>query len=122
MRDHTSLIAWQEAEAIAVDVVKLSRTHWQPYARAIFDQLLRASVSAQVNISEGYAWTNSPTFHRHLLIAYGSAVECGDLLRLLDRTATVPSEQLAPLIQRCHRCQRLILGLRHRLAPKKPSA
>ena len=122
MRDHTSLIAWQEAEAIAIDVVRLSRTYWRPYARAIFDQLLRASVSAQVNISEGYAWTNSPTFHRHLLIAYGSAVECGDLLRLLDRTAVVPSEELAPLIQRSRRCQRLILGLRHHLAQTRTSA
>ena len=118
MRDHTSLLAWQEAEAVAISAVRLSRTYWRPSARAIFDQLLRASVSAQVNISEGYAWTDSPTFRRHLQIAYGSAVECGDLLRLLERTGLVPPTEIAPVSGRCSRCQRLVLGLYHRLAGK----
>ena len=119
MRDHTSLIAWQEAEAVAITAVRLSRTYWRPPARAIFDQLLRASVSAQVNISEGYAWTDSPTFRRHLQIAYGSAVGCGDLLRLLERTGIVPPAEIAPVSERCGRCQRLILGLYHRVAGKR---
>lgn len=122
MRDHTSLIAWQEAEAVAIAAVQLSRRYWRPDARAIFDQLLRASVSTQVNISEGYAWTDSPTFRRHLLIAYGSSVECGDLLRLLARTGTVPASEMAEVIQRNQRAQRLILGLRHRFGRSGPPA
>ncbi|MFI5234854.1 MAG: four helix bundle protein [Gemmatimonadales bacterium] len=116
MRDHTSLLAWQEAEAVAIAVIGLSRMHWRPFAAAIFDQLQRASVSAQVNISEGYAWTNSPTFRRHLHIAYGSAVECGDLLGLLEKAEVIPLDVIQPLRMRCNRAQRLILGLIRRTA------
>lgn len=121
MRDHTSLLAWQEAEAVTIAVVALSRAHWRPFAAAIFDQLQRASLSAQINISEGYAWTNSPTFRRHLHIAYGSAVECGDLLRLLERAQIVPPDTIATTIERCGRAQRLILGLIRRTAATKSS-
>ena len=58
------------------------RTNWKPYAAALFSQLQRASLSVQLNIAEGYAYADSPCFTRHLSIAYGSAVETGDLLEI----------------------------------------
>ena len=75
VRDHTSLRAWQEAHAISVAVIRLARSSWKPYASALFNQLQRASLSVQLNIAEGYPFGDSPTFTRHLGIAYGSAVE-----------------------------------------------
>jgi four helix bundle protein len=80
MRDHRSLHAWQEAQAVVLGSISLARDSWKPYAAALVSQLQRASLSVQLNISEGYAFGDSPTYTRHLRIAYGSAVETGELL------------------------------------------
>ena len=111
MRDHTSLKAWQEAHTVTLAVLELTRTEWKPYASALFFQLQRASLSAQLNISEGYTFGDSPTFTRHLAVAYGSAVETGELLSLLAEAAIVGSVLINPVQERNRLCQRLILGL-----------
>lgn len=111
MRDHTSLRAWQEAHAISVAVIKLSRSSWKPYASALFNQLQRASLSIQLNIAEGYTFGESPTFTRHLGIAYGSAVETGELLRLAKDAEVVADEHLETLLLRCGKTERLLLGM-----------
>jgi four helix bundle protein len=111
MRDHASLIAWQTAREIAVDVARLARLHWKPSCAAMFGQLTRASLSVRLNIAEGYAFTNTPTFRRHLDIAYGSAVETGELLEHAKAAELLPGTDLDPLIERSKRCQRLTYGL-----------
>jgi len=111
MRDHTSLIAWQEAQAVSLAVLALSRDHWKPYAAAAFSQLQRSALSVQLNLAEGYAFTNSPTFRRHLTIAYGSAIESSEILQLLAVSNSVPQAQINPILAKCRRSQRLILGL-----------
>jgi four helix bundle protein len=83
VRDHTSLKAWQEAHAVALSVLHLAQTGWKPYASALFSQLQRSSLSVQLNISEGYTYGDSPSFTRHLGVAYGSAVETAELLSTL---------------------------------------
>ena len=118
MRDHTSLEAWRQAEAVSLSVLELSRTHWKAYAQAVFNQVQRSSVSVQTNISEGYSFFNSPSFHRHLRIAYGSAMETGDLLNLLGRAGIVPPELVEPILSKCRRSQRLLLGLIKRYAER----
>ena len=119
MRDHTSLRAWQEAHAISIAVIRLARSSWKPYAAALFNQLQRASLSIQLNIAEGYTFGESPTFTRHLAIAYGSAVETGELLRLA-KDAEVVGERLEVLLVRCRQTERLLLGMlkrRRKFAP-----
>jgi four helix bundle protein len=111
MIDHKSLRAWQEAAWVSAIVLDISRTCWKPYAQAVFSQLQRAALSAQVNIAEGYAYTNSPTFLRHLGIAYGSAIETGELLELLEKKELIPKETASAVIVRCRNSQKLILGL-----------
>ena len=111
MRDHTSLHAWQEANAVTLLVIRLLQTSWKPCASALFYQLQRAALSVQLNIAEGYTFGNSPTFTNHLGVAYGSAVETGEILRLLSDAGVVDSVAIADLRQRNARSQRLILGL-----------
>ena len=89
MHDHTRLRAWQEAHAVSIGVIGLAKLAWKPYAGALFSQLQRSSLSVQLNIAEGYTFGESPTFTRHLAIAYGSAVETGELLRLAVETGVV---------------------------------
>ena len=92
-------------------IIQLARTAWQPYASALFAQVQRASLSVKLNIAEGYTFGDSPTFTRHLGIAYGSAVETGELIHLLAEAEIVQPAAVAEVERRNARCQRLILGL-----------
>ena len=91
--------------------LELTRTSWKPHAAALFSQLQRASLSVQLNIAEGYAYSNSPSFTRHLAIAYGSAVETGELLEIALDAEVVSVTVVKPLLRSNQRSQRLLLGL-----------
>jgi four helix bundle protein len=122
MRDHTSLIAWQEARAVSLAAIELSRTFWRTSVGHVFSQLLRASLSVQVNIAEGYAFTETPSFQRHLRIAYGSAVESADLLCMLIESKSVTHTAVEPVLARCRRSQQLLMGLMRRGKGRSSSA
>ena len=114
MRDHRSLHAWQEARAVVLGTIDLARTSWKPYASALFSQLQRASLSVQLNIAEGYSFGESPSFTRHLAIAYGSAVETGELLEIALDANIVAIDSGNHLLSRNRRSQRLLLGMLRR--------
>lgn len=111
MRDHTSLLAWQEAHRVVHAALDFAELHWRPHLRSVYDQLTAAAVSVQVNIGEGYALGTAAQFHRHLRIAYGSATEAGDLLVHLAERRAVPEAILSQAIGHCRASQRLLLGL-----------
>jgi four helix bundle protein len=111
VRDHRSLHAWQEARAVVLGVIELGRKSGKPYASALFSQLQRASLSVQLNIAEGYAFGESPSFTRHLAIAYGSAVETGELLEVALDAEIVAADVGTCLLTRNRRSQRLLLGM-----------
>jgi four helix bundle protein len=92
-------------------VIRLVRSFWKPYAAALFNQLQRASLSVQLNIAEGYTFGDSPTFTRHLGIAYGSAVETGELLQLALDAEIVDAQTLKGLLTQTRRTERLLLGM-----------
>jgi four helix bundle protein len=96
-------------------VVELARTSWKPYASALFAQLQRASLSVQLNIAEGYAFGESPSFAHHLAIAYGSAVETGELLEIAVEANIVATAVGNHLLSRNQRSQRLLLGMLRRM-------
>jgi four helix bundle protein len=110
MRDHTSLRAWQEAHAVSVGVIRLAKSCWKPYAAAVFSQLQRASLSVQLNVAEGYTFGDSPSF-RHLGIAYGSAVETGELLQLTVETGILREGSMKSLLAHNHEAKRILLGM-----------
>src|SRR5215217_4581402 len=114
MPDHRSLHAWQEAREVVLGVISLACTNWKPYAAALFAQLQRASLSVQLNIAEGYAFGESPTFTRHLAIAYGSAVETGELLEIALDAGVIPNDAGRYLLCRNRRSQKLVLGMLRR--------
>ena len=111
MRDHRSLLAWQEARWVTGASIALCKKHWKPYGSAVFDQLQRAAVSAQINIAEGYALAGLRRFHNHLVIAYGSAVEVGDLLTTGTEESLFPEEVSKPAIEHNRLAQALLPGL-----------
>lgn len=100
MLDHTSLRAWQEAHAVSLGVIRLGKEFWKPYAAALFGQLQRSSLSVELNIAEGYSFGNTPTYTRHLGVAYGSAVETVELLRLGIESGVLPEATGTTLLHR----------------------
>jgi four helix bundle protein len=118
MRDHKSLLAWQEANSVVRAVMVATRGRRHPCV----DQLQRAALSVQLNIAEGYALRSSKRFRNHLDIAYASAVETAELLELTSELELLPTHQARPTIQRCRRCQSLLLGLIKRLRRSQPPA
>jgi four helix bundle protein len=111
MRDHTSLIAWQVAQHLAVEVYKIATVRWRPTARAAFDQLGRASLSVQLNIAEGYVWRPRARWAYHLRVALGSAVETTDLIRFLLKVGAISGDEGKVLESESRRAQSLILAL-----------
>jgi four helix bundle protein len=99
-------------------VVELARTSWKPHAAALFAQLQRASLSVQLNIAEGYAYGESRSFNRHLAIAYGSAVETGELLEIAIDANIVAVGVGNHLLNRNQRSQRLLLGMLRQRKPR----
>jgi four helix bundle protein len=114
MRNHKSLIAWQEARVVTKGVLRLSRTSWKPQYAAIFGQLQRSSVSVQINIAEGYGFGPCPRMRNHLRIAYASAIETEDLLELLAEEGIAETGLAAELLISCDRSQKLLTGLLRR--------
>jgi four helix bundle protein len=115
VKDHTSARAWREAHLVTLGVLRLSRDAWRPYAAALFSQLQRASLSTELNIAEGYAFGDSPTYTRHLGVAYGSAVETVELLKIGIEAEVLPSHVESDLLVHSRNAQHLLLGLlKHR--------
>jgi four helix bundle protein len=111
MRDHRSLEAWKEARFVAGAVLDLSRDHWKAYASALFSQLQKSSLSAQLNIAEGYALGSRPAFAHHLRVAYGSSVETCDILELARDKGVIPVDSASEVLEHNRRSQKLTLGL-----------
>jgi four helix bundle protein len=116
MRDHKSLIAWQRARCVSLNVVCLARDHWSPWASAILHQLQRASLSVQLNIAEGHALRSRSRFRNHLTIAYGSAVETVELLELALDAGCWPEQTANDTLALAIESRALLLGLLKRYA------
>lgn len=111
MNTHKNLEAWRASAQVAEQSFLLARDCWAPWASALFGQLQRAALSVQLNIAEGWSFGPTPTCTRHLGIAYGSAVEAGELLQLVVRLHLAAPARLEPIMACNGRSQRLLLGL-----------
>jgi four helix bundle protein len=108
---HKSLKVWQEAHLVTIGVLELCRTSWRPWGAAVFSQLQRSSLSVQLNIAEGYTYGESPSFTRHLGIAYGSAVETHQLLELIAAASLAPGDRSSSLLAHVSHTQQLLVGM-----------
>jgi four helix bundle protein len=64
-----------------------------------------------MNIAEGAVFGRSPSYSRHLAIAYGSAVETGELIELLGEIEILPRQLLDDLARHSELSQKLLVGL-----------
>ena len=100
VRKYRSLVVWQRAHRLSIDVLRATDRAYHPRSRAVFDQLRRAALSVEANIVEGYALSTPLQFRRHLRIALGSAaeVECFlEVVREVEYMAVAPLDELLRL-------------------------
>jgi len=114
MSGHKALEAWKSAHRVVGEVFDTSFKSPTPSGWPIYDQLRRAALSLQLNIAERYGLRSPRAFRRHLDIAYGSAIETGDLPELIIEKRLGPVEMAENLLAHTLRTQRLLLGLIHR--------
>jgi four helix bundle protein len=87
MHSYRSLVAWQQAHAALLGVLRATDAAYHPRAKNLFDQLRRATISIEANIVEGYALNTAPLCRRHIRIAIGSAAEAECLIRAITELA-----------------------------------
>src|SRR6266550_152453 len=101
MRKYRSLVVWQRAHRLSIDVLRATDRAYHPRSRAVFDQLRRAALSIEANIVEGYALSTPLQFWRHLRIALGSAaeeVECFlEIVREVEYMPVAPLDEVMEL-------------------------
>src|SRR5688572_5518649 len=79
----------------------------RPCFRSFSEPLSRFSSTS----AEGYAFGESRTYMQHLRIAYGSAVETGELLETALKANVIGVDPGVRLLTRNRRSQRLLLGM-----------
>lgn len=85
MRDHTKLTAFQKADALVLEVYRLTRSFPPEENFGLRSQIRRAVVSVPSNIVEGCAREGEKEFVRFLDIAFGSLREVSYQLQLSRR-------------------------------------
>ena len=111
MRKYRSLLAWQRARALTIATLKATDAAYHPRARALFDQIRRAVISAEANIVEGYALGTPLQFRRHLRIALGSAAEAESLLEVAKELGYLPAQSARDIAALLDGILRSVYGL-----------
>ncbi len=111
MRDHRSLSVWQKANAVTRWVIGASQQNFRPAVRVPFYQLQSTALAVQLHIARGHALRNTSLFRKHLTLAYASAVETLELLRLMEVTHLVPSVDLTEGIKSMDEVKSLLVAL-----------
>ncbi|MGH8310750.1 MAG: four helix bundle protein, partial [Steroidobacteraceae bacterium] len=97
MRDHSKLVAFHAADALALSVYAVVRQFPVHERFGLALQLRRAAVSTAANIVEGCARETSADYARFLSIAYGSACEAQYEIDLAVRLGYVTPEGVQDL-------------------------
>jgi four helix bundle protein len=90
---HESLIAWQRADDLCVEIYALTRDFPIEERFALSDQMRRAAFSVAANIVEGYAFPKSRGRLRFLRTSVASLAELGYGLRLAKRVGYLSEER-----------------------------
>ena len=99
-RDYSKLRLFHVADALVVDVYRLTRALPMEERYGLSSQLRRAAVSTPTNIVEGSVRRSDRHYLRYLENALGSACEVRYLLGLCARLEFVTEQAIVPLVDR----------------------
>jgi four helix bundle protein len=98
---YRSLMVWQKAKVLAVDVYRLTRDGAIRRDFSLVDQLWRSAVSVPSNIAEGDERKSDKDSVRFFHIAKGSLAELSTQLEIARDVGYFTLAQVDPLIGRC---------------------
>jgi four helix bundle protein len=102
-RDPRKLRVFAVADALVIDVYRVTAAFPSEHRYELCSQLRRAAISTAANIVEGCARRTSREYVHSLNIATGSAAEAEYLLDVAFRLGLVPTETHALMGSRYHR-------------------
>ena len=106
-----SLLAWQKAQDLAVEIYEMTQlTGWAQH-RPLIDQMRRAAISVPTNIAEGDERDTDRDSVRFMYIAKGSVAELRSQLDLACRIGLISREMFLGTDQRCEEVARILRGL-----------
>ncbi|MGA3163424.1 MAG: four helix bundle protein [Verrucomicrobiota bacterium] len=98
---YRSLVVWQKAKVLAVDVYQLTEAETIRHDFSLIDQLRRSAVSVPSNIAEGDERKSDKDSIRFFHIAKGSLAELATQLEIARDVGYFTNAQTEPLIVRC---------------------
>ncbi|MCX6894764.1 MAG: four helix bundle protein [Verrucomicrobia bacterium] len=96
-----SLIVWQRAKALAVEIYRLTRSESIKHDFSLIDQLRRSAVSVPSNIAEGDERKSDKDSIRFFHIAKGSLAELATQLEIARDVGYFTAAQVEPLLGQC---------------------
>ncbi|HEY3320532.1 MAG TPA: four helix bundle protein [Planctomycetota bacterium] len=110
-RDHRKLRAFELADALVIEVYKMTRSFPKDELFGLTAQVRRAAVSVAANIVEGSARGSEKEYLQFLQIALGSLRETGYFIDLSARLGYIPRERAAELSAKYEETARVLSGL-----------
>ncbi|HTY87401.1 MAG TPA: four helix bundle protein [Candidatus Acidoferrum sp.] len=98
---YRSLVAWQKAKALAVDVYRLTNAETFRHDFSLIDQLRRSAVSVPSNIAEGDERKSDKDSVRFFPIAKGSLAELATQLEIARDVGYFTTAQIEPPTATC---------------------
>ena len=111
MRDHTKLQAFELADALAVEIYRLTRAFPKEEQFGLTAQMRRAAVSTAFNIVEGCARHTEADYVHFLDVAYGSSRELQYQLSLAQKLGDARAAAFAQARSLCEETSKVLNGL-----------
>jgi four helix bundle protein len=111
MRDHRNLKAFQLADALALEIYRVTASFPREEQFGLVSQMRRAAVAIASNIVEGCARHTQADLIRFLDIAYGSARELEYQATLAERLNYAPDVDWQKLHSECEEVSKVLSGL-----------
>lgn len=102
------LTVWQESQAFAVNVYKLSNNFPSEEMFAMTSQIRRAANSVSANIAEGFGRSSINDKMHFYTMAYGSLLETKNFIYLANKLGYIDNTALPQLLDQCTSCQKLL--------------
>lgn len=118
MRDFQTLLVWQRAHALTVDIYRTSADFPREERYAFTQQVRRAASSIGANLAEGCGHDSVAEFARFVAIALGSASELENHLLLASDLGYVPEEKREILSNSTREVKQMLTGLKRKLRPR----
>lgn len=110
-RDHRKIKAWELADALVVEVYRVTSEFPKEERFGLVSQLRRAAVSVPTNIVEGCGRHSDAGYMRFLHTAFASLREVGYLLDLSRRLGMLEPSRADTILSRHDEAARVLSGL-----------